>query len=178
MSGIRHMARTQTETENETHAVGDSAARERDTSASSQVRGGGGCEIRTREGLPPTRFPTMLAGVHRGPGPSVTWAGRNGWALADAHEPRRMRPHLSPAGPAGPCQRRGPHPCGLPAVPGSRILISGPRGLTGLVGAEPAVIIAGWWAAAALWARLGAAFAGTLLRKAPLSTEVDGDAPR
>src|SRR6516225_9647787 len=34
-------------------------------------RGGGGCEIRTREGLPPTRFPTMLARVHRGSGPSA-----------------------------------------------------------------------------------------------------------
>jgi hypothetical protein len=35
------------------------------------VRGGGGCEIRTREGLPPTRFPTMLTSVHRRPPPSV-----------------------------------------------------------------------------------------------------------
>ena len=35
------------------------------------VRGGGGCEIRTREGLPPTRFPTMLARVHRRPPPSA-----------------------------------------------------------------------------------------------------------
>src|SRR5437667_232383 len=33
---------------------------------------GGGCEIRTREGLPPTRFPTMLARVHRRPPPSAT----------------------------------------------------------------------------------------------------------
>jgi hypothetical protein len=32
---------------------------------------GGGCEIRTREGLPPTRFPTMLASVHRRPPPSA-----------------------------------------------------------------------------------------------------------
>src|SRR5438876_11996328 len=62
---------------------------------------GGGCEIRTREGLPPTRFPTMLTGVHRGPPPSATWADRDGWVLADAREPRRMRPHLRPAGPAG-----------------------------------------------------------------------------
>src|SRR5262249_1779885 len=36
------------------------------------VRGGGGCEIRTREGLPPTRFPTLLAGVRTGSPPSVT----------------------------------------------------------------------------------------------------------
>jgi hypothetical protein len=32
----------------------------------------GGCEIRTREGLHPTRFPTMRTSVHRGPPPSVT----------------------------------------------------------------------------------------------------------
>ena len=35
---------------------------------------GGGCEIRTREGLPPTRFPTMLTSVHRRPPPSVACA--------------------------------------------------------------------------------------------------------
>src|SRR5499427_5406952 len=33
---------------------------------------GGGCEIRTREGLPPTRFPTMLASVYQSSPPSVT----------------------------------------------------------------------------------------------------------
>jgi hypothetical protein len=33
---------------------------------------GGGCKIRTREGLPPTRFPTMLTGVHLRSPPSVT----------------------------------------------------------------------------------------------------------
>ena len=33
---------------------------------------GGGWEIRTPEGLPPTRFPTMLTGVHRCPQPSAT----------------------------------------------------------------------------------------------------------
>src|SRR5215471_21593794 len=53
------MARTQTETENETYAVHCSAAREHDLDASSQVSGSGGCEIRTREGLPPTRFPSV-----------------------------------------------------------------------------------------------------------------------
>src|SRR5215475_1700656 len=41
------------------HTLCCSAAREHDPSASSQVRGGGGCEIRTREGLPPTRFPSV-----------------------------------------------------------------------------------------------------------------------
>ena len=71
---IRHMARTQTETENDTSAVGCSAARGHDPSASSQVSGGGGCEIRTREGLPPTRFPTLLHGVHRRPPPSANCA--------------------------------------------------------------------------------------------------------
>ena len=35
---------------------------------------GGGCEIRTREGLPPTRFPTMLASVHHWPPPFATYA--------------------------------------------------------------------------------------------------------
>jgi hypothetical protein len=45
---------------------------------------GGGCEIRTREGLPPTRFPTMLTGVHRGPRPSANWADA---LWADASEP-------------------------------------------------------------------------------------------
>jgi hypothetical protein len=39
---------------------------------------GGGCEIRTREGLPPTRFPTMLTTVHRGPPPSVTCPNMTG----------------------------------------------------------------------------------------------------
>ncbi len=33
---------------------------------------GGGCEIRTREGLPPTRFPTMLNVVHDRPPPFAT----------------------------------------------------------------------------------------------------------
>src|SRR5262249_34265360 len=57
---------------------------------------GGGWEIRTPEGLPPTRFPTMLTRVHRCPPPSATCADRDGWASADAREPRRMRPHLRP----------------------------------------------------------------------------------
>jgi hypothetical protein len=41
---------------------------------------GGGCEIRTREGLPPTRFPTMLASVHRRPPPSATCPNTTGVA--------------------------------------------------------------------------------------------------
>src|SRR5690348_3848035 len=80
--------------------------------------GGGGCEIRTREGLPPTRFPTMLASVHRRPPPYVSWADRDGWVSADTREPRRMRPHLRPAGPAGRCRQCGPHPaaCTVPVL--------------------------------------------------------------
>src|SRR5262249_14315302 len=79
---------------------------------------GGGCEIRTREGLPRTRFPTMLASVHRRPPPSVSWADCEGWVWADTREPRRMRPHLRPAGPAGRCRQRGPHPaaCTVPVL--------------------------------------------------------------
>ncbi len=46
--------------------------------ARSPCPGGGGCEIRTREGLPPTRFPTMLACVHQSSPPSVTWTDRDG----------------------------------------------------------------------------------------------------
>jgi hypothetical protein len=61
----------------------------------------GGCEIRTREGLPPTRFPTMHTSVHRRTPPSGTWADRGGWVSADARELRRMRPHLRPAVPVG-----------------------------------------------------------------------------
>src|SRR5947207_11313075 len=61
-------------------------------------------------GVAPNTLPTMLASVHRHPPPSVTWADRNGWVLADAREPRRMRPHLRPARPADRCQQRGPHP--------------------------------------------------------------------
>jgi hypothetical protein len=41
---------------------------------------GGGCEIRTREGLPPTRFPTMRTGVHQWPPPSVTCLDMTGAA--------------------------------------------------------------------------------------------------
>ena len=33
---------------------------------------GGGCEIRTREGLPPTRFPNVRLSVHAMPWPSVS----------------------------------------------------------------------------------------------------------
>jgi hypothetical protein len=104
---------------------------------------GGGCEVRTREGLPPTRFPTMLASVHRRPPPSVSWADRDGWVWADTREPRRMRPHLRPAGPAGRCRQRGPHPA-AGTVPALACSSGGPRGLTALADAEPAVTIACW----------------------------------
>jgi hypothetical protein len=52
---------------------------------------GGGWEIRTREGLPPTRFPSVRLSVHAGPGKSVTWDVCSRWVLADARERRRMR---------------------------------------------------------------------------------------
>ena len=51
----------------------------------------GGCEIRTREGLPPTRFPSVRLSVRDGSGPSVTWDDREQWLSADAREFRRMR---------------------------------------------------------------------------------------
>ena len=57
----------------------------------SLVRGGGGYEIRTPEGLPPTRFPSVRPGVHASPGQSVTWDDRNRRVTADAREHRRMR---------------------------------------------------------------------------------------
>ena len=43
----------------------------------------GGCEIRTREGLHPTRFPTMLTGVHQWPPLSVTWPDVTGAIAAE-----------------------------------------------------------------------------------------------
>jgi len=53
----------------------DSASRvARQALTFSLVAGGGGCGIRTREGLHPTRFPTMLTGVHRCPPPSANCA--------------------------------------------------------------------------------------------------------
>jgi hypothetical protein len=103
---------------------------------------GGGCEIRTREGLPPTRFPTMLTSVHRRPPPSVTWADRNGCVLADVGEPRRMRPHLRPAT-GRPLPAAWTSSCGSHGS-ATHSLATGPRGLMALPGAEPAVTIAGW----------------------------------
>lgn len=55
------------------------------------VRGGGGREIRTREGLSPTRFPSVRPDVRGRPGPSVTWDGCNCRGSAAARELRRMR---------------------------------------------------------------------------------------
>src|SRR5262249_45228075 len=39
---------------------------------------GGGCEIRTREGLHPPRFPTMRISVHHSPPPSATCPNTTG----------------------------------------------------------------------------------------------------
>src|SRR5947207_6938670 len=94
-------------------------------------------------GVAPNTLPTMLASVHRHPPPSVTWADRNGWVLADAREPRRMRPHLRPARPASPLPAAWTSSCGSHGA-GTHSLATGPRGLTALPGAEPAVTIAGW----------------------------------
>jgi hypothetical protein len=60
----------------------------------------------------------MLTSVHRRPPPYVSWADRDGWVSADTREPRRMRPHLRPAGPDRPCRQRGPHPaaCTVPVL--------------------------------------------------------------
>ena len=51
----------------------------------------GGCEIRTREGLHPTRFPSVRLGVHGRPCSFVTWGDRDRWVSSDARESRRMR---------------------------------------------------------------------------------------
>src|SRR5215467_5833227 len=60
----------------------------------------------------------MLIRVHRGSPPSVDWPDCDGWGLADTREPRRMRPYLRPARPAGRCQQREPHhaACTVPAL--------------------------------------------------------------
>ena len=41
----------------------------------------GGCGIRTREGLPPTRFPSLLTCIRARSAEYVTWANRSGLAL-------------------------------------------------------------------------------------------------
>jgi hypothetical protein len=61
--------------------------------------GGGGCEIRTREGLPPTRFPSLWACVRDRSAWSVAWSCGLVRSSADGLEPRRMRPELRPARP-------------------------------------------------------------------------------
>jgi hypothetical protein len=50
----------------------------------------GGCEIRTREGLPPTRFPTMLTFVHDRPPPSASCANTIAVAAGE-----RSRTHVN-----------------------------------------------------------------------------------
>ena len=54
----------------------------------------GGCEIRTREALPPTRFPSLHPGVHQGPAPSATCTARLPWCFADGAGRWRMRLEL------------------------------------------------------------------------------------
>jgi hypothetical protein len=55
---------------------------------------GGGCEIRTREGLPPTRFPSLRTGVRGRPAPSATLARGPVRSLVNVAERWRMRPKL------------------------------------------------------------------------------------
>ena len=62
-------------------------------------RRGGGCEIRTREGLHPTRFPSLWTCVRDRSTRSVTWRCGLVRSSADALEPRRMRPERRPAWP-------------------------------------------------------------------------------
>src|SRR5215831_3891446 len=101
--------------------LGDASLAGATTGVSAGQRGGG-CEIRTREGLPPTRFPSVRLSVHARPGPSVTWDDRNERASADACELQRMRlrmrlglklgvlpPASSAAALATPDTRRAPH---------------------------------------------------------------------
>ena len=64
--------------------------------ASGLVRAGGGCGIRTREGLPPTRFPSPWPPIHGHSRPSVQ-AGRPGQRnVLNVGVRRRMRPKLRP----------------------------------------------------------------------------------
>src|SRR5215472_16138664 len=99
-------------------------ARERDPSASSQVNGGGGCGIRTREGLHPTRFPTMRTSVHRRPPPSATCANT---IWVDIGERPRTGVNETETETRGQATRHGQH--GRGATPGER--------LGDLVGAAP-----------------------------------------
>ena len=76
---------------------------------------GGGCEIRTREGLHPTRFPTLLAGVHHRPPPFMAcadpcWAATGERRRTGVNEPR-TEPMPAPRRLAGqPVARQGvPH---------------------------------------------------------------------
>jgi hypothetical protein len=85
------MAQGSTETENETHAWGCSAARERDPSASSQVSVAEDARFELARGCPQQRFPSVRLSVHGRPCPSVTWDDRDRWVSADAREFQRMR---------------------------------------------------------------------------------------
>jgi len=57
----------------------------------------GGYEIRTREGVTPTRFPSLCTGVRQGSEPFVTWARSLGRTSVDRRVRQRMRPELRPS---------------------------------------------------------------------------------
>ncbi len=57
----------------------------------------GGYEIRTREGVNPTRFPSLCTGVRRRPAPCMTWARGLCRTSPDHPVRQRMRPELRPA---------------------------------------------------------------------------------
>ncbi len=62
----------------------------------SATQHGGGCEIRTREGLPPTRFPTLRACVHHRPRPSVTCTNAVTAAASERHWTQANEPRTEP----------------------------------------------------------------------------------
>src|SRR5215469_8750995 len=67
---------------------------------------GGGCEIRTREGVHPTRFPTMLAAVHHWPPPFMACAdarrvAAGEWSWTGVNEPRNEPTPRRAAWPGG-----------------------------------------------------------------------------
>jgi hypothetical protein len=59
---------------------------------------GGGCEIRTSEGLPPTRFPTLLASVHQCPPPFMASADRFRVACGELPWTGANEPGTEPSG--------------------------------------------------------------------------------
>jgi len=63
---------------------------------------------------------------------------------ADAREPRPMRPHLRPAGPAGRRRQRGPHPAACRFRPSCRHQRSSPAWRCCSAPKQPSSSQAGW----------------------------------